>query len=125
VSLSQKRQQCQIAQALACPAWHLPMQAVGQTSASLWPSPNSPPGYLTSATQRVFGIVLVERAWVPFLWRLEVANVYRLRIRVRLGCTSAAFRDASLADWRCWRLRLIQKPISLPSQPPGARIGIR
>ncbi len=35
-------------------------------------------------------------AWVPSLWRLEVANV--LEMGVRCGRHDAAFRDASLAD---------------------------
>lgn len=40
---------------------------------------------------------MTERgAWVPALWRLEVANV--LEMGVRRGRHDAAFRDASLAD---------------------------
>ncbi len=40
---------------------------------------------------------LTERgAWVPALWRLEVANV--LEMSVRRGRHDAAFRDAALAD---------------------------
>jgi predicted nucleic acid-binding protein len=35
-------------------------------------------------------------AWVPSLWRLEVANV--LEMGVRQGRIDAAFRDATLAD---------------------------
>lgn len=36
-------------------------------------------------------------AWVPALWRLEVANV--LEMGVRRGRNDAAFRDATLADF--------------------------
>src|SRR5437899_498031 len=40
---------------------------------------------------------MTERgAWVPALWRLEVANV--LQMNVRHGRHDAAFRDAALAD---------------------------
>jgi predicted nucleic acid-binding protein len=35
-------------------------------------------------------------AWVPALWRLEVANV--LEIGVRKGRSDSSFRDAALAD---------------------------
>jgi predicted nucleic acid-binding protein len=51
---------------------------------------------VTPATQQVFDIVLAERAWVPSLWRLEVAN--SLQMGVRRGRISVEFRDASLAD---------------------------
>ncbi len=51
---------------------------------------------VTPATQQIFDIVLVERAWVPSLWRLEVAN--SLQMGVRRGRISVEFRDASLAD---------------------------
>lgn len=51
---------------------------------------------VTPATQMVFDIVVAKRAWVPSLWRLEVAN--SLQTGVRRGRISAAFRDASLTD---------------------------
>lgn len=51
---------------------------------------------VTPATQKVFDTILVERAWVPSLWRLEVAN--SLQMGVRRGRITAEFRDASLAD---------------------------
>jgi predicted nucleic acid-binding protein len=51
---------------------------------------------VTPATQQVFDIVVAERAWVPSLWRLEVAN--SLQMGVRRGRISVEFRDASLAD---------------------------
>ncbi|MGA7340244.1 MAG: type II toxin-antitoxin system VapC family toxin [Terracidiphilus sp.] len=44
----------------------------------------------------VFDLVIAEGAWVPSLWRLEVANI--LEMGVRRGRTDAAFRDATLAD---------------------------
>jgi predicted nucleic acid-binding protein len=37
-----------------------------------------------------------QGAWVPSLWRLEVANI--LEMGVRRGRHNAAFRDATLAD---------------------------
>lgn len=51
---------------------------------------------VTPATQMVFDIVVAKRAWVPSLWRLEVAN--SLQTGVRRGRISAAFHDASLTD---------------------------
>jgi len=51
---------------------------------------------IAPATQNVFDRVLADRAWVPSLWRLEVAN--SLQTGVRRGRISIEFRDASLAD---------------------------
>jgi hypothetical protein len=45
---------------------------------------------------RIFERVAATRAFVPFLWRLEVAN--GLQAGVRRGRIDAAFRDAALAD---------------------------
>jgi predicted nucleic acid-binding protein len=50
----------------------------------------------TDAVHAVFQAVGSEGAWVPALWRLEVANV--LEMGVRRGRHDAAFRDATLAD---------------------------
>ena len=50
----------------------------------------------TESIRRVFDIVTNNGAWVPALWRLEVANI--LEMGVRRGRTDAAFRDAILAD---------------------------
>jgi predicted nucleic acid-binding protein len=50
----------------------------------------------TSAITQVFDRLLDEGAWVPGLWKLEVANV--LEMGVRRGRNTAAFRDAALAD---------------------------
>lgn len=49
----------------------------------------------TEAVRAVFDD-LGGGAWVPGLWRLEVANV--LEMGVRRGRHDAAFRDATLAD---------------------------
>lgn len=46
--------------------------------------------------QAVLDRIAVSRAWVPELWRLEVAN--SLQMAVKRGRIDAAFRDASLAD---------------------------
>lgn len=50
----------------------------------------------TKAMEEVFALVTERGAWVPALWRLEVANV--LEMGVRRGRHDAAFRDATLAD---------------------------
>ncbi len=44
----------------------------------------------------VFARVVESGAWVPALWRLEVANV--LEMGVRKGRSGATFRDEALAD---------------------------
>jgi len=50
----------------------------------------------TEAVRHVFDLVSENGAWVPALWRLEVANI--LEMGVRRGRTKAAFRDAALID---------------------------
>ena len=50
----------------------------------------------TEAIVEVLARLTDRRAWVPALWRLEVANV--LEMNVRRGRHDAAFRDAALAD---------------------------
>jgi len=45
---------------------------------------------------RVLQLVSRDGAWVPSLWRLEVANI--LEMGVRRGRHDAAFRDATLGD---------------------------
>jgi predicted nucleic acid-binding protein len=50
----------------------------------------------TAAVSDVLARVIEAGAWVPALWRLEVANL--LEMGVRKGRTDAAFRDAALAD---------------------------
>jgi predicted nucleic acid-binding protein len=55
--------------------------------------------YSEEATETIRGVFarLTERgAWVPALWRLELANV--LEMGVRRGRHDSAFRDATLAD---------------------------
>jgi predicted nucleic acid-binding protein len=51
---------------------------------------------LTDGVRQVFDRVTASRAWVPSLWRLEVAN--SLHMAVRRKRITADFRDASLAD---------------------------
>ena len=51
---------------------------------------------LTEPVRLVFDRVTITRAWVPSLWRLEVANA--LQMAVRRKRIDAAFRDESLAD---------------------------
>ena len=50
----------------------------------------------TKPVRRVFDLITANGAWVPALWRLEVANI--LEMGVRRGRNDAAFRDATLAD---------------------------
>ena len=50
----------------------------------------------TGAIREILARVAERGAWVPALWRLEVANV--LEMNVRRGRTAAAFRDSALAD---------------------------
>ena len=50
----------------------------------------------TPAVTQVLETVSTSGAWVPVLWRLEVANV--LQMGVRRSRHDAAFRDATLAD---------------------------
>ena len=51
---------------------------------------------ISAGVTRALDLVSREGAWVPSLWRLEVANV--LQMGVRRGRHSAAFRNATLAD---------------------------
>jgi len=53
-------------------------------------------GETTPAVQEVFDQIIQGGAWVPGLWRLEVANI--LEIGVRRGRHDAAFRDSTLTD---------------------------
>jgi hypothetical protein len=50
----------------------------------------------TEAISEVFARLTERGAWVPALWRLEVANV--LEMGVRRGRHDVAFKDATLAD---------------------------
>jgi predicted nucleic acid-binding protein len=51
---------------------------------------------LTPPIEDVFGRLVRSGAWVPSLWRLEVAN--SLQAAVRRGRITDVFRDESLAD---------------------------
>jgi predicted nucleic acid-binding protein len=50
----------------------------------------------SQAVSKVLHLVHSNGAWVPSLWRLQVANI--LEMGVRRGRHDAAFRDATLAD---------------------------
>jgi predicted nucleic acid-binding protein len=50
----------------------------------------------TPAIRQVFELLVQSGAWVPSLWRLEVANV--LEMGIRRGRHDVAFRHATLAD---------------------------
>lgn len=68
----------------------------------------------TEAVAAVFARVIESGAWVPALWRLEVANV--LEMGVRKGRSDGAFRDGALAD-------LALLPISLDPETDGQAWG--
>ena len=48
------------------------------------------------AVTRVLQLLSSDGAWVPSLWRLEVANILEMGVRRRRH--DAAFRDTTLAD---------------------------
>ncbi|MCX6599054.1 MAG: type II toxin-antitoxin system VapC family toxin [Acidobacteria bacterium] len=50
----------------------------------------------TPEVSAVLNQVIDSGAWVPSLWRLEVANI--LEMGIRRGRHDGAFRDAALAD---------------------------
>jgi predicted nucleic acid-binding protein len=50
----------------------------------------------TPGMRRVFELLVKSSAWVPSLWRLEVANI--LEMGIRRGRHDIAFRQATLAD---------------------------
>ena len=50
----------------------------------------------TDALLRLFDEVRINGAWVPGLWRWEIANV--LQVNVRRGRHSGDFRDGALAS---------------------------
>ena len=50
----------------------------------------------TAGVTHVLQTVSSRGAWVPVLWRLEVANI--LEMGVRRGRHNAAFRESTLAD---------------------------
>ena len=57
----------------------------------------------TPALRQVFTRLGEHGAWVPGLWRLEVANA--LEMGVRRGRRSAEFRDQTLADLKLWPVK--------------------
>jgi predicted nucleic acid-binding protein len=61
----------------------------------------------TQPVSQVFDLLSRSGAWVPGIWRLEVANV--LQMSVRRKRHNANFRDATLAD-------LAQLPIQVDSE---------
>lgn len=51
---------------------------------------------VTEPIRHVFDLVSASGAWVPGLWKLEVANI--LEMGVRRGRHDAAFRNSTLSD---------------------------
>lgn len=69
------------------------MSVVLDSSATLaWVYANE----VTESIREVFRLVCANGAWVPGLWKLEVANT--LEMGVRRARHDAAFRNATLAD---------------------------
>ena len=64
-----------------------------------WVYPTEP----TAAVSEVFGRVLEEKAWVPTLWHLEIANV--LEMNAHKQKNDDGFRDPTLNDLRGMRIR--------------------
>jgi predicted nucleic acid-binding protein len=58
----------------------------------------------TEAIRHVFDALSEDGAWVPALWKLEVANI--LEMGVRRGRHDAGFRDATLVDLALLSIRL-------------------
>jgi predicted nucleic acid-binding protein len=54
------------------------------------------PGETTDAVRQIFNLLAENGAFVPALWRLEVAN--SLTVAVRRGRIGVEFRNAALAD---------------------------
>lgn len=69
----------------------------------------------TEAIRRIFEALSESGAWVPGIWRLEVANV--LEMGVRRKRHSADFRDATLAD-------LAQLPIQVDGETDRQAWGV-
>lgn len=59
---------------------------------------------ITPAIQEVLNAVVEGGAWVPSIWRLEIANI--LNVGIRRGRNDAAFRDASLRDLSLMSIRV-------------------
>ncbi len=51
---------------------------------------------ITDALRSLFGRIKGEGAWIPMLWRWEIANA--LQMNVRRGRHGANFRDAALSN---------------------------
>ena len=60
----------------------------------------------TESIRRVFDMVTNNGAWVPALWRLDIANI--LEMGVRRGRTSA---QAWASSWmkQCWKPAPVRK----------------
>ena len=58
----------------------------------------------TPAIRKVFELLAKSGAWVPSLWRLEVANI--LEMGIRRGRHDVAFRQATLTDLSSLPIRI-------------------
>jgi predicted nucleic acid-binding protein len=58
----------------------------------------------TPAVRQVFELLVKGGAWVPSLWRIEIANV--LQMGIRRGRHDIAFQRATLADLASLPIRL-------------------
>jgi len=59
---------------------------------------------ITEPIRQVFNLVTENGAWVPGLWKLDVANI--LEMGVRRGRHDAAFRNSTLTDLALLRIRV-------------------
>jgi len=59
---------------------------------------------ITEPIRHVFNLVSENGAWVPGLWKLEVANI--LEMGVRRGRHDVAFRNSTLADLALLPIRI-------------------
>lgn len=71
------------------------------TLANLWEDE------ITDAVRQVFDVIRDYGAWVPSLWRIEIANA--LEMDVRRGRRPAEFRDGALADLALLSIQIDQE----------------
>ena len=62
---------------------------------------------ITDAVRGVFEQIKREGAWIPMLWRWEVANV--LQMNVRRGRHGADFRDVALSNLAWFPIRVDER----------------
>ena len=76
----------------------------------------------TPAVLRVFALLSEGEAFVPNLWRLEIANA--LQMSVRRGRCTVAFRDETLEDMEAYNI-LIDPETDRHAWGPTLQLAIR